>query len=596
MNKFNYTLPSGKRFTVTAPAGTTQAQADRIFYGQVAAGTLVGFTAGQSIGSVQTAAIKFALSRLDRGTAGVDDRVILSIVNGLPRIAGIPNLVNTPLFNPINQADLANINFDNTYIPPAIGPLNSNQVQGLLAQIANFVGQPVTEMSNDKGVGLYGLDCQQLEQAGYVKPGTYKRFIFDPSPLVDVVSAPGIWTGKDGISSSTDFLNNSGAQSSAMTDLMQQSYDSLTASGTIVPPVTPSVTAVSGQVYTQSGLQTVSQFSAATGISLRVPGTLSSSLANTPISNLLSTSVTDASSLSSGALNNASSGALTNLTSVTSSLTNTATGSVGALVSNASKFGTTAVNQWVSSSGIGQIPGVGGIVGTITGSLTSTVGGLTTSLTNNIQNLNVLGKASEFATGFSNPLTNLNNLGNFNLNTLTSGIPDVAQLQSLSNNSLTNIAGSLEGTLGGVTDKLGGLTTNLADSFGSLTDSLGSLDLGSISSLGNFGSLFNLADLGSLTSLGGLFGGGSDSLVSSTEVAAGYTNTVNRSVVDTAFVKILGNNKIPQPKFELPGKNSASQSASADITYAQNQLTGTNSGFSSTENATAAVAVANGEG
>ena len=83
MSQFKYTLPSGANFTMDAPAGTTQAQADNIFYSQVASGALVGFTAGQSVSSVQSTAVKFALSRLDRGTAGVADTVILAIINGL---------------------------------------------------------------------------------------------------------------------------------------------------------------------------------------------------------------------------------------------------------------------------------------------------------------------------------------------------------------------------------------------------------------------------------------------------------------------------------------------------------------------------------
>ena len=66
MAQFKYTLPSGKRFTMTAPAGTTQAQANQIFYSQVAAGSLVGFTAGQSISGAKSSVTKFALSRLDR--------------------------------------------------------------------------------------------------------------------------------------------------------------------------------------------------------------------------------------------------------------------------------------------------------------------------------------------------------------------------------------------------------------------------------------------------------------------------------------------------------------------------------------------------
>jgi hypothetical protein len=604
MNKFSYLLPSGKRFTLTTPATTTRAQADRIFYQQVAAGTLVAFAAGQSISNTKTTAVKFALSRLDRGTAGVEDRVILSIVNSLPAVGGVPNLLSTPLENPITQADLANINFNGTYSPPAIGPLNSNQVQGLLAQIANYIDQPADTMSNDKGVGLYGLDCQQLEQAGYVKPGTYREFIFDPSPLTSVVSAPGIWTGKNGIGSVTDFLFNPASQSDAMTNLMTKSYNSLTATGTIVPPITQSVTALAGQVYTQSGLQTISQLSAATGIALRVPSTVSGALANTNISKLLSSSITDVGSLASGALNNAVSGAFSNVSAISSNLNNTITGGVSALVTNGSIFGTSATTQWAKSGSLDQLISGGGIGGAVTGqlggiasNLTGQLGGLSpnltggfTSLTNNIQGLNVLGKASQFASGFSNPFNNLSNLGNFNLSSLTSGIPNIAQLQSIGTDltnsltgslnsltdgisgSLTSLTSSLEGTLGSLTDSLGGLTSSLSGSLGSLTDSLGSFDLGSLSSLGDFGNLANFADLGSLGDLGGLFGGGGDALVSSTQVAAGFSNTVNRSVVDTAFVKILGNPKIPVPDFDYPSANSGSQGSARDIAAAQTFL------------------------
>ena len=550
---------------MNAPVGTTQTQADYIFYNQVVAGSLVDFAAGQSIGGTSAQAIKFTLSRLDRGTAGVDDTVILSIINGLPTISGYPDLINVPLENPITQANLANIKFNNTYTPPSIGPLNSSQVQGLLAQIANYVDQPVDTMTNEIGVGQYGLDCQQLEMAGYVKPGTYRQFIFDPSPLVDVLSAPGIWTGRNGISSAQQFLNNPASQNDAMTTLMTQSYNSLTAIGTITPPIAPSATALVGQVYTQSGLQTLSQLSSITGIS--IPSTSGLSIAGTPIAGLLSTPLKEVGSLASGALNSAN--LFNNVGAITTKLESTIANGVGSLVTNASKFGTSAATQWANglTSGLtsGLPPGlsgsIGGITNGLTNQLTGSLGGLTTDLTNNIQNLNVLGKASEFASGFSNPLSGLNNLGDFNLSSITAGLPSISDLTS----KLPDF-GSLTGSL----PSLSSLTAGLPG-LSSLT-SLSSLNLGSLSSLGNFGSLSSIPGLGSLGDIGGLFGGGGDSLVSSTQVAAGYTNTVNRSVVDTAFKKILGNPKIPTPKFDYPSTASASSNASIDIAFAQEQL------------------------
>ena len=517
MSQFKYTLPSGSTWTMNAPAGTTQAQADYIFYSQAAAGALVGVSVGQTIGGAPTAAVKFALSRLDRGTAGVDDRVILSIVNGLPTISGIPNLVNVPLTNPITQANLANTGVNNTYTAPAIGPLNSSQVQGLLAQITNFIGQPYNVMTNETGIGQYGLDCQQLEQAGYVKPGTYQQFIFDPSPLVDVVSAPGIWTGQNGINSVTNFLSSPAAQNNAMATLMSNGYNSLTATGTITPAISPSISALAGQVYTQSGLQTVSALSASTGISLS-----GLSLSGTPLASLASATITNPGSLASGALNSIT--GFTDVSSITSSLSKTITGDVGALITNSGCFGTQATALWASSGGLGSLTSNLPSISSLTSNLPSI-----SSLTDNIQNLDVLGKASQFAAGFSNPLTSLNNLGGVDLTSLTAGLP----------------------------------------SLGSLTSSLPS-----ISSLGNFGSLASFPGLGSLGSLGGLFGGGGDSLVSSTQVAAGYSNTVNRATVDTAFTKILGDSKIPGATFDYPSPNSLSLNASADITAAQNALEG----------------------
>ena len=51
--------------------------------------------------------------------------------------------------------------------------------------------------------------------------------------------------------------------------------------------------------------------------------------------------------------------------------------------------------------------------------------------------------------------------------------------------------------------------------------------------------------------MGDLFGGGGD-LVSGTQVAAGFNNTVNRSTVDAAFARIVGSSKVPLPIYQYP--------------------------------------------
>jgi hypothetical protein len=78
-----------------------------------------------------------------------------------------------------------------------------------MAQVANTVDQAADVITEDLGVGQYGLSCQQLEMAGYVKPGTWQQFLQNTSnTLTEVLGAPGIWTGLNGIYSLDDFLNS----------------------------------------------------------------------------------------------------------------------------------------------------------------------------------------------------------------------------------------------------------------------------------------------------------------------------------------------------------------------------------------------------
>ena len=617
MSVFNYTLPSGSTFRMTAPTGTTQLQADQIFYSQVAAGAFVGYSPGQTLTSATETVTKFALSRLDRGTAGVDTQAIVAIVNNIPTVnlvstaangvsisQGLPNLTATPLVNPVGQADLVNV-ATGTLAPNPIGPLSSNQVQGILAQISNLVDQPATVMTDDKGVGQYGFSCVQLEQAGYVKPGTWQRFIFDPSPMTSVLSAAGIWTGKNGIKSVTDFLNNAGSQTDAQNYLLQTGYNSLVSSGTILPATAQSLTTSVGQIFSQSGLQTVSALGASIGASLSVPSSVSSALSGTAIASLLSSPLTNINSISSGAVNAITNavGNFTNTSGIISNLTNTAIGDVGALVSNAGRFGSAATAAWSQlssgavSSVLGGITGqasniANNLLGSITGPASGTFdlgsslvnalpGDIGSSISNLTSNLDITGKAGQFATAFSDPAAALSNLGNFDINSLT----------NLGSGAVTNLLGST-GPLGSAVSGLlnggsiGDVASGLLSGSGSLGSAAASLlsggGLSSVTSLlsgggvgsllGSFGGLSSLGALGSLGSLGGLFGGGGDSLVSSTQVAAGYSNTVDRGTLDVALTKIIGSTKVPTPLFDFPSINSISLNASADITAASNIL------------------------
>jgi hypothetical protein len=514
MSIFDYTLPSGSQFTLDAPAGTTQDQADRIFYEQVAAGSLVGYQPGQSLTSTALRITKFELSRLDRGTAGVDTTTILGIVQNLPVVSGIPELINVPIQNPVDQTDIVLARGDGLG-PSPVGTLTAFQVQTLQAQLANQVNQASDVITQEKGIGKYGFNCLQLEQLGYVKPGTWARFLSsDPDQFVSVMNSPGIWTGQGGIDSLDDLLTDESSQNLIQNQLMQVSYNNLLATGVISNVPESTVSLSQGQIYTAAGLQPLTALNV-----LGIDSQISAALLGR------STPTT----LASGTINNLA------VAQTAIGITNRITGEVGALINNASKFGSAATAAWAKSGGIPSLSSLAtGItnlptlpninINQITSGLTNLVPGNLGALKAGLDNL---GKASQFSLNFTNPV---NSLSNINVQALASGA--LTRAQGLASGALTSAQGQLTGALANA--------QTLAS--------------------------------GSLAQLGSLFSSGGGNLVSGTQIAAGFNNTVKRSTVDSAVTRILGNSKIPTPSFEFPSPSVLAERV--DISQAQNILQG----------------------
>jgi hypothetical protein len=384
-------------------------------------------------------------------------------------------------------------------------------------------------ITQEKGIGTYGFTAYQLEQAGYVKPGTSARyFSATPNDFVSVMSSPTVWTGYNGVNSLDDMLNDPEVQTIAQGELMSSGYDSLVSAGVIQPPVRATSRVSTGTVYTDAGMLALSGLSA------------------------IGAGLSDFKSISTGVFGtiNSASSLLSNFnlnTSVTA-LQNQLTGSIGTLVANASKFGPEVTALWAKSGDVlNNLPNIAGIgFDRISTSLTnldiSSLAGKFTNLTpvnlNSLTgSLDVFGKASQYASSLGIP----------NLSTLTAGLPNLNTLTA----GLSGLPGQLTGVLGGLS---GQLTGALSGQLAGLTGALGGLNLGS---------------LGGLGSVAGLFGGGGD-LVSGTKLAAGFTNTVNRKTVDAAVVRVLGNDKIPVPQFDFPSL--ASIGDKLDISLANNFL------------------------
>ena len=347
MNKFTFVLPDGQLFELKGTADTTQEQAERIFNEQLAAGALTGLRRGDTIENVEAKIADFTLSRLDRGTAGVDDLPLLAI-NNQGIISALP-IVEAPV-EPIDVADyIAQIT------PGPVGPLTPPQVQALLAAAAKTPGD---------GVGKYGLTIPQLESSGVLKPGTGCRFAgiantpqaqAQPSPanLLNVLASPSVWTGKYNITSLADLLANEATQDRIQEGLIRSSYDTLvetgqiqTTSSTTVPPV--------GTVYNGSS----SNLTTALALGTTVVGALSTvnfSAIGSSLSGVVNgfgkglTNITGKlGNLSFDSLSTTSLGSLSvdKLTGSISNLASRGVAELGGLLNNSSKFGVDTAAQW----------------------------------------------------------------------------------------------------------------------------------------------------------------------------------------------------------------------------------------------------------
>ena len=529
---FNYTLPSGATFRMTAPDGTTQAEADKIFYGQVAAGTFVGYKQGDTLTHPQQALTEFGLTRLQRDTAGVSDTTLLAVVNGLPLVAELPTSVTTATVqNPITSADYVQVNSNTTtgrvgLGAQAVGPLSPVQVQALMGQLAATVGQDSTAMTQEKGVGKYGFNARQLERAGYIKAGWSDRYCpldnetqANPNNFVDFMNSPGPWTGLNGVNSADDILASDATQNQIQQQLMQQSYDSLVAAGTIVPNTssstsTTSTTVNTGQVYTNQGL-------------------------------LLSTS---ALTLVAAAFGNNGANALfsdfTNLFSGNSNLANSLTSlssnPIGTITDSLAGLGNTAVatfNSAISSLETGAVGFINSANNTIQGGLAQ-LSGLangSVSLQDSIGSaLNgdigaLVTNSSKYGPAVTQAWTGANSIYN-NLPSSFGSITTISENFNLSSINASSL-GSIPGISGAISPQL---TSSL--------DSLGKASQFSV----NF-SDFDLSPL-----------------ISSVQPAAGFTNQVDRATVDAAVARVIGSDKITPPAFELPSLSSLGIQADID--------------------------------
>lgn len=132
--------------------------------------------------------------------------------------------------------------------------INPQQVTGMAAQMIKETDQSFDEVSLEKGVGKYGFSPQQLEDGGYLKPGTVEIYIEGNPDYLDIISSPVVWTGKGGVTSLAQVLNDSALQDTIQYSLYQAAYEETKAAGLLLGSEAANVMAPIVQVVTKYGL------------------------------------------------------------------------------------------------------------------------------------------------------------------------------------------------------------------------------------------------------------------------------------------------------------------------------------------------------
>ena len=214
--------------------GTALGAAGGALGGSLAA-TAAGLTA--AIGPAVSAASGAVSSAITGAVNAGKALVNAAVIQGSTAVSSIQNINKTitgfSVTNPINTADFTKVasSVTGTGAVSGIGPMSVPEVNGVLAQAKNLVGQASDAVSNSKGLGSFGFDIKQLETAGFVKPGVAALAAKGASLFATVVKSPAIWTGKDGIKSAGDLLANAGKQSQIQQDLMTKGVAGLGAVG-----------------------------------------------------------------------------------------------------------------------------------------------------------------------------------------------------------------------------------------------------------------------------------------------------------------------------------------------------------------------------
>ena len=241
MSTFKFPNPvTGQQVEIKGAPTLTAGQAKFIFDQQLKAGSLVGLTTGDVISATTQAAdglpgASAQVAQAISGRAGSAQGALQStpaVGDLVPQTSSILSRLSNsglrsgalPVTNGINIADFARQE-------PALVPIQRLSVPDVTAAMSSaskLVGQDATALSDNLGLGKFGLNAQQLESAGIIKPGTAATLLNQgQNTLTDVLKSPAVWTGKDGINNLDSLLSSVPKQDEIQQQLMSQGLNSI---------------------------------------------------------------------------------------------------------------------------------------------------------------------------------------------------------------------------------------------------------------------------------------------------------------------------------------------------------------------------------
>jgi hypothetical protein len=152
-----------------------------------------------------------------------------SLASLTPSAASLDKLKSVVVNAPINAAQVLK------QIPASVSipGLDKTQITGLLSSATAVTSQLPTTVSATAGIGKYGLTPQQLEQQGFLKPGTTQTFLQGGGNIESVLNSASVWTGKNGMSSLTNFTSSVNIQSLTQQNLMSDGLKQLKSLGVV---------------------------------------------------------------------------------------------------------------------------------------------------------------------------------------------------------------------------------------------------------------------------------------------------------------------------------------------------------------------------